>query len=50
MVFFEDTRDLRGQLVDVLIDHTGPWSMSGHAVDLSESSDLNASAIPLKVL
>jgi tRNA-2-methylthio-N6-dimethylallyladenosine synthase len=29
LVFFESTKDLRGQLVDVLIDWTGPWSMLG---------------------
>lgn len=29
LVFFEDARDLRGQLVDVRITWTGPWSMQG---------------------
>ncbi len=29
LVFFEDVRDWRGQLVNVQIEKTGPWSMSG---------------------
>ncbi len=29
LVFFEDARDWRGQLVNVQIEKTGPWSMSG---------------------
>ncbi len=33
LVFFEDPRDLAGQLVEVRIDWTGPWSMVGQAVD-----------------
>lgn len=33
LVFFEDERSLRGQLVDVLITWTGPWSMKGIAKD-----------------
>lgn len=33
LVFFEDDRDLRGRLVDVLITWTGPWSMQGVAGD-----------------
>ncbi|NUQ36606.1 MAG: tRNA (N6-isopentenyl adenosine(37)-C2)-methylthiotransferase MiaB [Caldilineales bacterium] len=31
LVFFEDDRDLRGQLVDVRITWAGPWSMQGLA-------------------
>lgn len=30
---FDDPRDLKGQLVRVQIQHTGPWSLSGVAVD-----------------
>lgn len=30
LVFFPDERDLRGRVVDVEIDWTGPWSMVGH--------------------
>jgi tRNA-2-methylthio-N6-dimethylallyladenosine synthase len=33
LVFFEDERPLRGQLVDVKITWTGPWSMQGVAAD-----------------
>lgn len=29
LVFFEDERDWRGQLVNVKIEKTGPWSMNG---------------------
>lgn len=32
LVFFEDPRDLLGQLPQVAISHTGPWSMSGAPV------------------
>ena len=40
LVFFQDARDLSGQLVDVRITCTGPWSMQGVAVD--QESDLVA--------
>jgi tRNA-2-methylthio-N6-dimethylallyladenosine synthase len=33
LVFFDDDRELRGNMVDVYITHTGPWSMSGQAED-----------------
>ena len=33
LVFFDDPRALRGQVVRVRVTHTGPWSMSGTAVD-----------------
>jgi tRNA-2-methylthio-N6-dimethylallyladenosine synthase len=33
LVFFDDPRDLKGQLVQVKITHAGPWSMSGQAID-----------------
>lgn len=33
LVFFDDPRELRGHLVQVRINHTGPWSMSGTSVD-----------------
>lgn len=38
LVFFDDPRDLRGQLVPVHITHTGPWSMSGTAVDAQKTT------------
>lgn len=33
LVFFDDRRDFKGELVEVLITYTGPWSMSGEAAD-----------------
>lgn len=33
LVFFDDPRPLRGQLVPVRITHAGPWSMSGVVAD-----------------
>ena len=33
LVFFEDERELAGQLVDVDVTWTGPWSMIGRASD-----------------
>jgi tRNA-2-methylthio-N6-dimethylallyladenosine synthase len=33
LVFFDDARELRGQLVPVHVTHTGPWSMSGRTAD-----------------
>ena len=33
LVFFDDPRDLKGKLVQVRIEHTGAWSLSGTAVD-----------------
>jgi tRNA-2-methylthio-N6-dimethylallyladenosine synthase len=48
LVFFDDPRELKGQLVDVQISWTGPWSMSGRAIDKPEPAmDM---AIPLAVL
>jgi tRNA-2-methylthio-N6-dimethylallyladenosine synthase len=34
LVFFEDDRDLLGELVDVKIVRTSPWSLGGEVVDL----------------
>ncbi|MEM7114969.1 MAG: tRNA (N6-isopentenyl adenosine(37)-C2)-methylthiotransferase MiaB [Chloroflexota bacterium] len=33
LVFFDDPRDLKGEMVQVKVTHTGPWSMSGVAAD-----------------
>ena len=33
LVFLSDPRELKSQLVQVRVNHTGPWSMSGVAVD-----------------
>ena len=56
LVFFDDPRDLRGQLVDVEITHTGPWSMSGRLKDphrpaaASETIAPAGEIIPLSIL
>ncbi len=51
LVFFTDPRDLKGQLVDVKIDITGPWSLSGEAVDKpAEEPKKSADSIELTVL
>jgi tRNA-2-methylthio-N6-dimethylallyladenosine synthase len=52
LVFFDDKRDLRGQIVQIHITHTGPWSMSGTAVNnqsLSQAAQ-PALSIPLILL
>lgn len=49
LVFFDDTRKLRGTMVDVRITYTGPWSMSGERVG-SASPTLTNQSIPLSVL
>ena len=49
LVFFDDPRDLKGELVQVRITHTGPYSISGESVgkpkvgigDSAESISLN---------
>ena len=46
LVFFEDERNLRGQLVDVTITWTGPWSMQGVPADrLSQARDIPTEVI-----
>jgi len=52
LVFFDDPRPLRGELVEVHVTHTGPWSMSGCAVDRPEEQELSLSldSIPLAVI
>jgi tRNA-2-methylthio-N6-dimethylallyladenosine synthase len=44
LVFFNDPRDLKGELVQVHISHTGPWSMSGRAADRLNGSGLISGA------
>ncbi|RMD48774.1 MAG: TRAM domain-containing protein, partial [Candidatus Thermofonsia bacterium] len=46
LVFFEDPRDLKGQLVQVKIDHVGPWSMNGTAVDKPQPQS-NSISLPI---
>lgn len=52
LVFFEDPRPLRGELAPVHIQHTGPWSMSGTAVDAPHPSqpDNEPISIPLALM
>jgi tRNA-2-methylthio-N6-dimethylallyladenosine synthase len=50
LVFFDDPRDLMGQLVQVRIQHTGPWSMSGVAVDRPVAETAVADSIPLMIM
>lgn len=56
LVFFDDPRDLRGQLVEVEITHAGPWSMSGRLADphrptaTSETIAPAGEIIPLSIL
>jgi tRNA-2-methylthio-N6-dimethylallyladenosine synthase len=47
LVFFDDPRALKGQIVPVKITHTGPWSMSGEAVYGPLTQPVNG--IPLTV-
>lgn len=48
LVFFDDERQLRGSLVKVQITHTGPWSMSGKALDSLTATEQTES-VPLTV-
>ncbi|MCP5099319.1 MAG: MiaB/RimO family radical SAM methylthiotransferase, partial [Chloroflexi bacterium] len=53
LVFFDDPRELKGEVVQVKINHSGPWSMSGDAVDKPNgtSSDFtSADSIPLAII
>lgn len=54
LVFFDDPRHLKGQIVNVNIEHVGPWSMSGTAVDrpeLSQPESVNdIASIPLTLI
>lgn len=53
LVFFDDPRDQKGQLVRVRITHAGPWSMSGEAVDRPGARSNGVAAqdsIPLAII
>ncbi|MEZ4593514.1 MAG: tRNA (N6-isopentenyl adenosine(37)-C2)-methylthiotransferase MiaB [Chloroflexota bacterium] len=39
LVFFDDPRNLKGELVQVKIEHAGPWSLSGTAVDAASEPE-----------
>lgn len=49
LVFFDDPRDLHGQLVNVKVTYSGPWSMSGVLMKESEATAVSEQ-IPLTVL
>jgi tRNA-2-methylthio-N6-dimethylallyladenosine synthase len=49
LVFFDDGRDLKGQLVNVRITWAGPWSMSGELVE-EATQESQVESIPLTVL
>jgi len=49
LVFFDDERNMTGRLVDVRIEHTGPWSMSGTSAD-RDQPPTSTEAIQLNVL
>jgi tRNA-2-methylthio-N6-dimethylallyladenosine synthase len=54
LVFFNDPRELKGEVVQVHISHTGPWSMSGRAADRLNGSGpktaVSVDSIPLAVV
>jgi len=37
LIFFDDPRELKGEMVTVRVTHTGAWSLSGEAVDRPEA-------------
>ncbi|NDJ34837.1 MAG: tRNA (N6-isopentenyl adenosine(37)-C2)-methylthiotransferase MiaB [Chloroflexi bacterium] len=49
LVFFEDDTDWRGQLVDVEVTWTGPWSMQGRLPDSAPDTP-TPDTIPLTVI
>lgn len=50
LVFFDDERNRRGELVDVLITYTGPWSLSGVPADKSSPVSQATQSIPLTLI
>lgn len=52
LVFFDDPRPLKGELVSVRITHAGPWSMSGELVAApgETSTESPVESIPLAVI
>lgn len=47
LIFFDDPRELKGEMVTVRVTHTGPWSLSGEAVDRPE--EVVVDTIPLQM-
>ena len=50
LVFFDDPRNLKGELVQVKIEHAGPWSLSGTPADAQLEQPIAIETIPLTVL
>ena len=50
LVFFDDPRDLKGELVQVKIEHAGPWSLSGTPADALAQRPEPIESIPLTIL
>jgi len=53
LVFFDDPRALKGELVLVRITHAGPWSMSGEPeerIALRHGREIKADSIPLALI
>lgn len=50
LIFFDDPRNLVGELVNVKITHTGPYSLSGESVDRPKDPITSPTAIPLAIL
>ena len=50
LVFFDDPRSLKGQLVQVKIEHAGPWSLSGTAADALSEQPEPLDSIPLTII
>jgi tRNA-2-methylthio-N6-dimethylallyladenosine synthase len=50
LVFFDDSRSLRGELVEICITHAGPWSMSGVIAGSRRPLENRSEGISLTVL
>lgn len=51
LVFFDDPRPLKGELVNVRVTHTGAYSLSGESMDRPKTADFtqDAAVIPLSI-
>jgi tRNA-2-methylthio-N6-dimethylallyladenosine synthase len=49
LVFFNAPGELTGRMVNVRINHTGPWSMSGYLEQQQMSASLEPGRIPLRL-
>lgn len=51
LVFFDSQQQMKGQLAEVLINHAGPWSMSGQLVaETAFTGQTDHDSIPLAVI